>query len=781
MSSNVSHLDQQRSINDRLQERRYVDDGNYLPRFFDLSIKADEESLSKLLKEEPNIVVHDNIRVQLKELVEIGDPGDHLSEEEVEAQIDAYFEGIQESEYGRWVYYSWSKKLVHLLGEKEYITLRTNRNVYKITPEEQEALFSKKAGVIGLSVGQSVAVTMAMERVVGELRLADFDELELTNLNRIRVGAHQISTRKVLATAREIAEIDPYIKVRCYEDGISEQNLDNFLLEGGQLDLLIDECDGLDIKILARQRAKELRIPVVMDTSDRGMLDIERFDLEPDRPILHGLIEHLDISQVKHLKTSEEKVPYMLPMIGVDKLSERAKASMIEVGESINTWPQLASSVALGGAIATDVTRRILLDQLSVSGRFYVDPEMIIASDEEVDMSLENELGQGRILELEEMVSLAEKTLRREEGQSDFSREVAREIVKAGVQAPSGGNSQPWKWLFHKGALFLYIDSEHALMLDYQNRGSMIAMGAIVENVMQYAQANGIQHKIDLFPLGQDSVLIGIIRGFSSEQDPQFSINEHSGLDQYLYKRITNRKLAKPNPVSDEQFLMFEHAATSIPGCGITWLTDREQITQLGEVLALADRSLLSDENGHRDYVRELRWTAEEVAKTQDGLDLDTLEISAGEKAGMKIARNYSIVKKVANWGGGSAFESFSKKRAKSASAFGLLTIDERTNEKYLQSGIAMERMWLRAAEQQVGLHPMTGVVYLFERLMDEKLGGLSPSLSEKLKPLHASFLDIFPELKEGRHPTFLFRLVFAPEPEVRSLRRDVDRVLFES
>ena len=31
-----------------------------------------------------------------------------------------------------------------------------------------------------------------------------------------------------------------------------------------------------------------------MATSDRGLVDVERFDLEPHRPILHGLLGDLD-------------------------------------------------------------------------------------------------------------------------------------------------------------------------------------------------------------------------------------------------------------------------------------------------------------------------------------------------------------------------------------------------------------------------------------------------------------------------------------------------------
>src|SRR6185369_17959861 len=113
--------------------------------------------------------------------------------------------------------------------------------------------------------------------------------------------------------------------VVCYMDGMHEANIDDFFLKGGKLDILLEECDGLNIKIEARQKAKELRVPVVMETSDRGMVDVERFDLEPGRSILHGLIDHLDINKVKEAKTNEEKIPFLLPMVGIETISTRLK------------------------------------------------------------------------------------------------------------------------------------------------------------------------------------------------------------------------------------------------------------------------------------------------------------------------------------------------------------------------------------------------------------------------------------------------------------------------
>ena len=94
---------------------------------------------------------------------------------------------------------------------------------------------------------------------------------------------------------------------------------------------MIDECDDLAMKILLRQRARELRIAVLMETSDKGLVDIERFDLEPERPIFHGLIEDLDPKRLRGLST-EDKVPYVVKIIGEKMVSSRIIASMVEVG-----------------------------------------------------------------------------------------------------------------------------------------------------------------------------------------------------------------------------------------------------------------------------------------------------------------------------------------------------------------------------------------------------------------------------------------------------------------
>jgi tRNA A37 threonylcarbamoyladenosine dehydratase len=344
----------------------------YLPVILRLNNPADKQTFNELLKEEKVSFVHDEMYSQLQELVKCENPSVRIEPNDYPSLITDHLKGQDITEYGVWVYYPWSRRLVHLLDEEEFIEVRTNRNHNKITRDEQQLLRSKKIGVVGLSVGQSIALTMVMERICGEIRLADFDTAELSNLNRIRTGLQNMGINKTIIAAREIMEIDPFIKVRIFNEGLNKQNMDEFFTGSGKLDLFIEVCDGIDIKLDSRFKAKELQIPVVMDTNDRGMLDVERFDIETDRSILHGLLDTFIINNSIRV-TEENRRQVLMSIISFDSLSERMKLSMAEINKTINTWPQLASSVVLGGAITTDIARRILLGEHTQSGRYYVD------------------------------------------------------------------------------------------------------------------------------------------------------------------------------------------------------------------------------------------------------------------------------------------------------------------------------------------------------------------------------------------------------------------------
>ncbi|MDP9165234.1 MAG: Rv1355c family protein, partial [Actinomycetota bacterium] len=269
----------------------------------------------------------------------------------------------------RYAYYPWRRAVAKILGPQSYRRLRLDRNRNLITAHEQDRLGQLRIGVVGLSSGHVVAHTLAMEGLCGELRLADFDDLELSNLNRIPAGVFDLGLNKTAVAARRIAELDPYLTVRTAPAGVTAATVDDFL---SGLDVVVEECDSLDVKVDVRRAARKRRLPVLMATSDRGLVDVERFDLEPDRPIFHGLLGDVDPGSLASLST-RDKVPYVLRLIEVGGLSARAAASLLEVGHAISTWPQLAADVTLGAGAVAEAVRRIGLGEPLSSGRIRLD------------------------------------------------------------------------------------------------------------------------------------------------------------------------------------------------------------------------------------------------------------------------------------------------------------------------------------------------------------------------------------------------------------------------
>ncbi|MGW3999176.1 ThiF family adenylyltransferase [Amycolatopsis sp. NPDC004772] len=315
--------------------------------------------------------LHDTIDDQLTELVRSREPACR-DRGEIERKKREQLAGAPPWEYGTWAWYPWSGRLVHVLPREEFRLVRTDRNRGRIERPDQRRLFGKRIGVIGLSVGNSAALTLALEGIGGAFRLADFDDFGLSNLNRLRGGVHELGVNKAVLSARQLAEIDPYLDVEIEPAGLTPETIERFF--AGGLDLLVEECDTPWVKIAAREYARDLGIPVVMDCNDRGMLDVERFDREPDRPLLHGLLG--DVKSVDLLEPAPAaRTELILAMVDADRISPELKASFGELGRTLSSWPQLASGVALGGALCGEAARRILLGLPCESGRFYTDLE----------------------------------------------------------------------------------------------------------------------------------------------------------------------------------------------------------------------------------------------------------------------------------------------------------------------------------------------------------------------------------------------------------------------
>lgn len=742
------------------------DRDRFRPEFFRAAVPEDRRRLEDLLKRKGPLVVHDELDSQLAELVRSLEPARRFTTGELAEAVRLRLNGTPPHEYGVWVYYPWCGRLVHLLDEQEFAQVRTDRNRNKITAEEQALLAKQKIGVIGLSVGQSVCLTLALERSFGELRIADFDTLDLSNLNRIRSGTPSLGHLKTINVAREIAEIDPFLKVTLFSKGLStEQEVDAFLLEGGPLDVLVDECDSVGIKILARLRAKAHGIPVVMDTSDRGMLDIERFDLEPGRPIMHGLIDHLDPMKAMEATTQEEKLPFVVPMTGLDTLSKRMKGSMLEIGQSVSTWPQLATSVVLGGAITGDVIRRMTLGTLSTSGRWFVDVEGLIAdgpNEEVVDMAVPKP----QPLTEERMELLAGQFGPAATRGLELTLDQCRQLAEAASMAPSGGNDQPWRFTTAKGRFFLFHEEARShSATDPEHRIASLSLGACVENVLLKASALGLALRVDLPKGGHPLVAV-------FEREPG-----EVGMDRLvlsLAERCTNRHKGDRRPFPPDHITTIRESVVSVlPGADVHVFREPTELDMVARLVGRAERLRMLNPTCHAElFAKEVRWTPEQASATRDGLDIDTFELTSSERLGMTVASDPAAVALLNQWDAGAGFENMSGPAIRSSSAVALVCTPSYAPHDLLCGGRALQRMWLQATELGWAAHPVSAP-FLLDLIKDS--AAFNDKERQRITRIAEGFVPLLAGVR-GR-PLFLLRLFHAPPPSKRSLRLPLSKV----
>ncbi|WP_149242783.1 Rv1355c family protein [Dyadobacter sp. 32] len=742
----------------------------YRPVLLDRTKEGGRKAFEELVQIHSDKIVVDQFPSQKKELFKIQHPTQRLSQDDLDKLYNDWKADLDETTQGLWIYYPWSNKLIHTLEKQEFITLRTSRNQYKITVEEQNSLAGKTIGIIGLSVGSAVAMSIATERVCGRLKLADYDVIELSNLNRLKTGIQNIGLNKCIVTAREVAEIDPFIDIECFLEGITPGNIGPFLNDGSKLDILIDECDDIEIKISSRKLAKQYGIPVVMETSDRGMLDVERYDYEPDRPVFHGLLSGIPDTKLEKI-SAQDRIPLVMQIVDIGKSSYRARLSLLEMGQSINTWPQLASAVTLGGAVVTDVCRRMLLNQFTASGRFYVDLEQIISNPKatcpEVNPSIPT-------FNLDEATRIALSVPYLASAGPPTEDEITK-IVEAASLAPSAGNDQPWKWLFREGQLYLFHDTTRSgSFTNFGNHASELALGAAYENAMLKSRQMGFQVKGELYPMSRESDLVAVIRFGSPDVDEDFNVYAHDLAD-YIYSRSTNRRPGVPIPIDDLHYAILREAAAHVPEAELHFFTDREVIDRMARVVAECELILMLNERGHSDYFeRDINWTGD--THKNDGINVGTLGLTPAQLTALSMLKDEKIARALRLIGGGNLFVDATHKTISSASCLVLMTLPKDTKHKFFLGGIASQRFWLRAEQLGYSVQPLSAPLSMFARL--EAGEGFDYDEMEKLKHQRSIFRGIT-NFDNNSDEILLIKITRADAPAERTKRLPLNEILF--
>lgn len=275
-----------------------------------------------------------------------------------------------------WIFYPDTEILVHTLAENLYFELRTARNRNIVTAKEQNMYRETVVGIAGLSVGSSALHALVQSGGPKTIKIADFDTLEISNLNRIRARLTDIGTNKTFVAAREAWSLDPFLDLDLRPEGINEINLEAFIADSPRVQIFIDQMDNFKLKFLSRNVCRAARIPVIMatDNGDSVILDVERFDEDPARLPLHGAIKDIKLQQLDNLN-ADDWLKIALKVVGQEYLNTRMKTSIKEIGKTLSSIPQFGPTASIAGAAIAFAVRKIATKQALQSGRYVIDLE----------------------------------------------------------------------------------------------------------------------------------------------------------------------------------------------------------------------------------------------------------------------------------------------------------------------------------------------------------------------------------------------------------------------
>ncbi|WP_229705075.1 Rv1355c family protein [Williamsia phyllosphaerae] len=644
------------------------------------------------------------------------------------------------TESPRWVHYPWRSSLVRVLGPNGFRRLRLDRNRNKITAAEQDRLTGVTVGVLGLSVGHAVAHTLAVEGLAGAIRLMDFDTIDLSNLNRVPGSVFDLGVNKAVVAARRIAELDPYLRVEIAPGGLDEDTVADFL-DG--LDIVLEECDSFDAKVIVRDHARARGIPVIMETSDGGVLDVERFDLDRERPLFHGLLGEIDAAALSGLTTAQ-KVPLGITLLDAARVTARMAASAVELGRTISTWPQLGGDVALGGATCAAAVRRLGLGHPLPSGRIRID----------LDAELEA---------LADPLTATAVPPRSAPAPDDvaatFGSLPDREaVVYAGKRAPSAGNSQPWTVSPDDTGVTVTL-RERGRLGDIDRRASAVALGAMAFNIDVAATARSVAGELATTGSGDD---LALRYAFGDGADP-----ERAGLLDAMLRRATDRRPGDGTPLSDDEIHALRAAADSSGGIARI-VTDRSEIVRCGGILAAHDRIRHLTPDLHAEMVAEIRWPDSD-ADPSTGLGPDTLGVGRSGLGMLEVTRRTDVMALLAEWDAGSALGAPTQGLVGSSSAVVAICQDGAGSADHVRGGTAAQALWVRATGLGLSICPVTPIS--LHARDDGDREGLAPGRVDELARLDGDLRALF-GVDDGESVAMVLRVFRAGGTPPVSLRR---------
>lgn len=258
------------------------------------------------------------------------------------------------------------------------------------------------------------------------------------------------------------------------------------------------------------------------------------------------------------------------------------------------------------------------------------------------------------------------------------------EIIKYAAKAPSGHNSQPWKFKITNEGIAILPDYRAALpVVDKDNRELFISLGCAAENIVVSATFYGYESKIT--ERGEAGINITL------------SGNSEVKCDELFYsieKRQTNRNVYSGDKIAAKALETLESTVRE-PGVRI-YFSETGSVTGrlLKEYVALGNAVQMNDKGFKNELLSWMRFNAKHERTMNDGLSYRVFGNPPLPKFIARPIVSCFLKPDVQN--------KSDMKKIESSSHLVMLTIQNNTHEGWIDLGRTLQRLLLNATKSGI-------------------------------------------------------------------------------
>jgi nitroreductase len=309
-----------------------------------------------------------------------------------------------------------------------------------------------------------------------------------------------------------------------------------------------------------------------------------------------------------------------------------------------------------------------------------------------------------------------------------ISDQMLLELVRAGAQAPSPDNLQPWKFKRISDGFELYFDRDYmGHFFDNNEIATRMSCGALLENVTLHAATLGHEVSIE-YPTGETGpvAILRIKQGAPVVRDP---------IAEAVFSRCTDRRLYRPSKKLDsDEIEQLDDAVNSNDGYRLHWYADTDARKEIIKIITLADTIRFSHAQAHRDFHDVLRF-GDAAERTKDGLAEKTLGIESLFIPVLKWLAPWPVTRTL-NKIGLHYIMALRGTWLPMVSAPHIAAITHSGKPDDMDAGRVMQRFWLACAALEISTQPLGAFPLFLSRLHRSSGAGFSPGQIDMLTKL---------------------------------------------